>query len=373
MFGKILTENNEYLLKIIFNFGGYIRQTHTKCIYPEISYRARSAKLLKLCEMGYLTQKKLYTNSDREPTVYKVTTKTCEHFGKKDSNIRKNHKEEYILRALLKSEFLCKYFTQFAENLETDNDKKIGILVKNGCRRELIPTIKSPTQTMNFVEEPILDFTDNENRPLIFTHSGNILGGPAENITFVYPDKRTWDVAEQTEKLSLRYLDICGSSRTFGVTFLVLVDSLERKNAYEEVLSGHDFHARETQIRRDVLKIYLNYLAKRKEEILAALRMEIDCATTNDIEKIIGKLDTHFKNQRANIVTIDTAKHRLLIEHLASNGIESMVELIKKSDENQHLFSSHDDLFECILSLVYGAGLHAVRGKNAIRYAIEII
>jgi hypothetical protein len=54
MSGRILTQQNKKLLKMIYSFGGYVRISHLDCI-SQISHQYKWEMLNKLVEMGYLT------------------------------------------------------------------------------------------------------------------------------------------------------------------------------------------------------------------------------------------------------------------------------------------------------------------------------
>jgi|GEM_PF-2112701 len=267
MFGKILTEENKELLKIIYEYGGYIRVSHLDLLYPNLSYISKFNKLDKLKSMRYLTARRFKTDSKREPVTYQVTKSACRLFDNPDSHYRKKHQVEYAYRALVKNYFcleLCR--SNLKDNILSNHDDRVKFLKDNNFKEEFFPRKYNKNESFIHIEEFIIDLTKNENKMIY--KDDLIYDDKIKRAVIVYIDKYYVPVKKQISTLVNKYVDMITNGGNCHVDFLVVVDDVNRKNLYdkeiEKFLVKNVFR---DKISDSIVKLYFNYLEKYYEAV----------------------------------------------------------------------------------------------------------
>lgn len=274
--GRILTEDNRDLLKIIYNYGGYIRTKHLAFLFPEISERSRIKKLDKLVEMKYLVKRRLKTDSKIEPVTYQVTQKTCKLFNNPDSYFRKKHNEEYAYRALLKSYFCCGIYKDLGDYLLADHKERIKLFTEGKFSEDTFPRKYNKDTPMIHFEELVFDFTKKfdvelkQKDEVIYT-------GTEPKAVIIYIDKYYIEVRHQITQIVNRYINMILAGGDFRVDILIVVDDKEREEIYKkEAKKFTDMHIVKrnnydnSTIIDTALKYYkdflMNYYEKNEDE-----------------------------------------------------------------------------------------------------------
>lgn len=259
--GKMLTEENKRLLKMIYLYGGYVRVAHLDFIYPYITHRARVKHLDKLADMGYLVKKRLKTNSKCEPVTYQVTKRTCAMFEDSESSLCKRHYEEHVYMSLIKSRFCVEVHKLLEEHIVTSR-KEIVELFKRG-------NFKEGTFPDKRFEELLLDFT--QNKGLELRNNDKLLYDDCDSkIIIVYIDQHHMGTKQQIEFITKRY-DLAKLEGDFSVRFLIVTDDEKREEAYKRDIDKHVFFSeyiskRTIELYKDVLcMMHINDTAKVKE------------------------------------------------------------------------------------------------------------
>ncbi len=274
--GRILTEDNRNLLKIIYSYGGYMRVKHLDILFPLISSRNRIKKLDKLVEMNYLTKRRLKTDSKIEPVTYQVTQKTCKLFNNPDSYFRKKHNEEYAYRALLKSYFCCEIYKDLGDYIVAAHEDRMALFTMGKFKEDTFPRKYNKDSSFIHLEEITLDFTKKSNAALT---KGEMIYDDAEpKIVIIYIDKYYIAIRHQLTQLVNKYINMILSGGVFRVDFLVVTDDKERGEIYKkEAEKFTRMHITKTSnydnssIIDTTLKYYKdflsNYYEKKEDEI----------------------------------------------------------------------------------------------------------
>jgi hypothetical protein len=129
-----LSHKDYDLLWGVYHFGGYCN-SYSATLATGISRRKTFDRLKTLVERSYL-RKVLIDFRRTTPHVFQVTRKTCRLFHNPNSNLRKNHSGDYIIRALLRYLF---YIEHRRLPFIVSNEDKIKTFQDMGYSREMVP------------------------------------------------------------------------------------------------------------------------------------------------------------------------------------------------------------------------------------------
>lgn len=310
MIGYTLTNDNYDLLKSIFYFGGYIRVSHLKFLYPDVSFTNQYRKLDRLEKMGYLTSRRLKTNSKQEEKTYQVTKSTCRLFFNPDSYFRKKHKPEYIYRALIKSYFLCSMRPYLDDLILADHEDKEEIFKRGNFNQELFPRKYNKDTSFIHFEETILDFTKNNGK--IIKYNDNILFKDNSNsLIVVYVDQYFKDVRNQLNSLINKYINLIKSNGSYNINFLIVVDQDNRYKFYMKAIEKASLgNITKDKISTELINVYKDFKLKVLENDLNSTKIFL-----NDYKN--GKIkDSIILKSNNMVVPID-------------NGIKNIINSVK--------------------------------------------
>lgn len=158
-----LSQKDHDLLWGVFHFGGYCN-SYIATLATVTSRQNTLNRLNSLLDRSYL-RKVLIDFRRTTPHVFQVTAKTCRLFHNPNTNLRKNHASDYIIRGLLKYLF---YIEHRSLPFIVSNDDKIGVLLETGYSREMIP-YKENLSTRNMQSSRVYWIEE-----LMISHRGEI-------------------------------------------------------------------------------------------------------------------------------------------------------------------------------------------------------
>lgn len=122
------------LLWGVYHFGGYCN-SYIATLATETSRRNTQFRLKSLVERSYLRKIRIDFRQTT-PEVFQVSAKTCRLFYNPNSNLRKNHSGDYIIRALLRYLF---YVEHRRLPFIVSNQDKIETFQEMGYSSEMVP------------------------------------------------------------------------------------------------------------------------------------------------------------------------------------------------------------------------------------------
>jgi hypothetical protein len=325
MFGKILTEENKNLIKIIYEYGGYIRVSHLDYLYPNLLHDSKLKKLEKLKGMRLLTSRRFKSNSKREPVTYQVTKASCRLFDNPDSYFRKKHQPEYAYRALVKNCFCLENY-KLQDAIITNHDERLNLLIDNQFSKELFPRKYNKESSFEHIEELIINLTDKKGYKII-NDDELIFDDNVDRLVLVYIDKYFVAVNKQISTLINRYIDMILRGGNCYVDFLIVVDNDNRKKLYDNAISKFLVkNVYKDRISDITTKINMQYLESYYDSINKNDDYNIISA---EYEKGIFK-----KNiiQRISNICIDSISdyHKAIIEGVNLKGSSYILDRVKE-------------------------------------------
>ncbi|MEW9080969.1 hypothetical protein [Terrisporobacter glycolicus] len=350
MIGKILTKENQELLRLIYSYGGYIRISHLEYIKPGVSHTAKYLLLDKLVKMKYLTTRRLRTESKREPITYQVTKSTCRLFLNPESYYRKKHKEEYIYRALIKSYFCFQNHIELDENIVSIHEEKIKIFEAGKFNKDLFPRKYNKDSSFVHFEEVLINFTQNKGKNLMC--EGQLLYDDSMNTLLVtYIDQCFIDIKKQIVFIVNRYIDLINSGGIFNINFLIVVDDDKRKMAYnQEIIEFENRYMYREKLSDELIKFYLDYLVKYYDDISKAEELHSEFKSGELKKKVVDRIKTFKFNEL-------TEQQNLILNEVSLKGktyiINKLKEIVSTYGGFQKCFEIMDSFFTNLFLLEY--------------------
>jgi hypothetical protein len=366
MAGRIFTAQNKNLLKMIYDFGGYIRITHLDCI-SQISHQYKWEMLNKLVEMGYLTARRFRTDSKIEPVTYQVTKPTCAMFNNPDCYFRKKHIVEYAHRALIKSYFCFENYKTLGESFITDNNDKTEFFRNAEFNEAFFPRKTNKGKSFIHFEELAIDFTGNKGNA--FTNGGETLYSDDEKkIIIVFIDKYHVPVKKQIALLINRYIDLIRSGGSYRIDFLIVVDSEERKALYKkDIESFINKNVTVDRISNELMNIYWEVLYKTGDE---ESREELIAIRNNGYKALKERITDNSRKINSGVLTAEqiniTSQVKLMGETFIKETLKANYTKYSIDEFKKFYKSFFDNLFYLEFHN------HISLDKNAVRSLFDI-
>lgn len=370
MVGKILTDDNKELLKIIYYYGGYIRVSHLGLIYPNITPTSQFRKLNKLKEMGYLTARRLKTESKKEPITYQVTKPTCRMFFNPDSYYRKKHQEEYIYRALIKSYFCCELHNELGDQILADHDDRVQLFMKGNFNKELFPRKYNKDDSFIHFEEFQINFTQTKGKKLI-NNDELLYDDLVKRTIIVYIDQYYKNVRKQMITFINKYINLVQSGGDFLIDFLIVVDDEDRKLLYQKEIQ--DFlkrHVYKDRLSDQLIKYYRDFLVKNYEQ---------DTVKVNEINEsyLNGKLKKDILERVSNTnLNIITDQQKSIAQQVNIKGetyiIERLKNIVKTAGNFQAAYDILEQFFNNLFILEYYNYFSLSSGERKKKFDIKV-
>lgn len=378
--GRILTEDNRSLLKIIYRYGGYVRAKHLAFLYPEILGKSRIKKLDKLAEMKYLTKRRFKTDSKIEPVTYQVTQKTCKLFNNPDSYFRKKHNEEYAYRALLKSYFCCEIHNKLGDHIIADHDDRTELFVSGGFKEETFPRKYNKDSSFIHLEELVLDLTKKENT--VLAKDEIIYDDTEARAVIIYIDKYYIAIKHQLTQLINKYINMILSGDAFRVDFLIVVDDKERGDIYKkeaEKFTSIYTHKQNKYSDGNILDITLKYY---KDFLLSYYEKKEDEIKKKSIEEYYEsgvfkrEILARYREGKSNTLTENDRKMLSGIKNMEAKYIEEGMKMAFKRaggfSKIDTVKAEMDSYFDKIFSLIIGNFAVREEAKIVKKFDIKV-
>lgn len=263
-FKNDLTEKEYETLKYIYEYGGYVRVKFLEENFENVDYNTLYRRLENLADGNkkYLTKRKFWSDSRKEPITYQITKKGCSIIDNPNSHYRQKHKIQYSHRALIKSLFCFEQHNKLKDYLITNHDKRKSIFEKYNFDKNFFPRKYNKDDSFVHFEEFIFDFTSTDLKLELYHKDKVVYDNSVPNIIIIHIDKNESSISIQLDNLIKRYEDMINSCSDIAVNFLIVTDKLTREIAYKKEIRDKFFNKSNYKTSTRLLSLYYNFLKK---------------------------------------------------------------------------------------------------------------
>lgn len=383
MLGKNLSNNDKYLLNIIYRYGGYVRVKYLKYLYPDMSERTFLYKLDKLETSFCLKKRRFINNSKREPITYQITQAGCNICGNINSTYRRKRSPEYAYRALLKCIFFLEIHSSLGDYIVYNVNDRRSVFETTGFDTKYFPIKinhdKSNKDNVSIVqfEEYFIDFRNKEGKSI--KYNGDILySDDVKGVIITYIDQPHIEINKQIATLVNRYIHMINQYKKynigFSINFLVVVDNDNRYKMYNNYLRKFLLNAiYQDRISDKLLLLYITFYEKlsKKDNSFNIIYKDYE----QQYKK--GILRKKFVEHGRYYIITDKNKVTFITEQIKQKDIKYLSDeifRIVKSNENdlENARKQIEELFRLVAYLEYNNEIYLGDINCKMMYDIKL-